>query len=1108
MASADTPSLTLLHLSDLHFGQDRGDATARFDQKLVTRALLEDVKGLVNEGLKPDYIVLTGDVAFSAQPEEYEAASAWLGELCGECGLKTSRLLMVPGNHDVDRKKVSGDFLPQITHQNLRSTPAKLDELLTPKNVNQLEMSLWPKLQAYASFATSLEAPSITAEHPFWQAELTTPFGKPVVALGLNTCLLSFDGADAPSNLALGLGQLHRAFEKLPQDALVLALLHHPPEWLLDGAPGLSCRPEHALTTFLQKYAHVLLVGHVHQQGGLLSHPLHTGGLLRFVAGAGHEAAHEGGKHAYAWVRLHAQGIDFFPRMWNADRQRFQPEANRFELEKGQQYTRLKRSKLADKLEKWLEPRPDYPATEELAAPPPPRPASRLLMDRLQPTELVVVLDGFGTLKALVERCQAQGSTVLYQSPDAPLIQCVQQLQTTPASPALWKTLTQHFTSLIDAILREAKSRVHLVVQLPGYAPAMLLARLLDQKARVIPVHYYQFDHLQGEWLLMWDPMTKPSSEPYFLQPTPQVSASEKFDDIALSIEFRALKEEELRALQRRWEPLAVYALRRHGGHIVDLQDAATAYAEITQMLETIRAKLAPSGRLHLLTSAPLALMMAVAAPLRETVFEQVLIHQYSPHTGYAPVLELMNARAYVEEVYYLSKVELSALRRFGTSQFELPARPGWYVLAGPNGSGKSTLLQSLAYALSGKELADAVQSTLPNGGVGWLQQGQVQGQEKGYIRTTLRSPSTAVTCRLDWKQLGGRLESTETLSGLPDRPRAHAAGIQRRRFYEQLFLAAYGPFRRLSGHSDEIQQMMRAPSGRILGLFREEISLADGVEWLKDQDYRKKKDIVEQSLNLLNDGLLPEPSDGDASAEDRGQTIGARGKMRILNVNADGLLVERSFSNGDTTRFTLQSLSDGYRAVIALVLDLVSRMVQHGRMYWPERTLFEPSSEAGVSIRIRCPGIVLIDEVDAHLHLEWQRRIGFWLKTHFPDVQFVVTTHSPYICQAAEQDGLFRLPSPSETNAAVVRIENNEVYNILSGEADDAAVSSLFGLPYTHSEQTEILLEEVAKLSSRVSRRTATLEEREKLRTLAQSMPHARRLELESLVSRAERLS
>ena len=47
-------------------------------------------------------------------------------------------------------------------------------------------------------------------------------------------------------------------------------------------------------------------------------------------------------------------------------------------------------------------------------------------------------------------------------------------------------------------------------------------------------------------------------------------------------------------------------------------------------------------------------------------------------------------------------------------------------------------------------------------------------------------------------------------------------------------------------------------------------------------------------------------------------------------------------------------------------------------------------------------PGVVLIDEVDAHLHPTWQRRIGLWFREHFPKLQFIVSTHSPLICQAA----------------------------------------------------------------------------------------------------------
>lgn len=50
----------------------------------------------------------------------------------------------------------------------------------------------------------------------------------------------------------------------------------------------------------------------------------------------------------------------------------------------------------------------------------------------------------------------------------------------------------------------------------------------------------------------------------------------------------------------------------------------------------------------------------------------------------------------------------------------------------------------------------------------------------------------------------------------------------------------------------------------------------------------------------------------------------------------------------------------------------------------------------------IEYPGVVFIDEVDVHLHPIWQRKIGKWFTAHFPRIQFIVSTHSPLVCQSA----------------------------------------------------------------------------------------------------------
>lgn len=53
----------------------------------------------------------------------------------------------------------------------------------------------------------------------------------------------------------------------------------------------------------------------------------------------------------------------------------------------------------------------------------------------------------------------------------------------------------------------------------------------------------------------------------------------------------------------------------------------------------------------------------------------------------------------------------------------------------------------------------------------------------------------------------------------------------------------------------------------------------------------------------------------------------------------------------------------------------------------------------------MQCSGVVLIDELDAHLHPKWQRQIGQWLRLKFPNLQFIVATHSPFVAQVIDVD-------------------------------------------------------------------------------------------------------
>ena len=110
-----------------------------------------------------------------------------------------------------------------------------------------------------------------------------------------------------------------------------------------------------------------------------------------------------------------------------------------------------------------------------------------------------------------------------------------------------------------------------------------------------------------------------------------------------------------------------------------------------------------------------------------------------------------------------------------------------------------------------------------------------------------------------------------------------------------------------------------------------------------------------------------------------------------------------------DNTAISFHLLSDGVRNMLGLVADLAHRMAQ-----------LNPA--LGDAVIRETPGVVLIDELDLHLHPSWQRRIVEDLKRTFPEVQFITTTHSPFIIQSLEEGELRRLHE--EDDDEVVRDE------------------------------------------------------------------------------------
>lgn len=95
--------------------------------------------------------------------------------------------------------------------------------------------------------------------------------------------------------------------------------------------------------------------------------------------------------------------------------------------------------------------------------------------------------------------------------------------------------------------------------------------------------------------------------------------------------------------------------------------------------------------------------------------------------------------------------------------------------------------------------------------------------------------------------------------------------------------------------------------------------------------------------------------------------------------------------------------LSDGFRNMVGMVSDIIHRASKLNPHF-------------GNDVASRITGVVLIDEIDLHLHPKWQRRVIEDISRIFPNLQFIMTTHSPFIIQSLKPGQLIDLEQPVAT--------------------------------------------------------------------------------------------
>jgi len=156
-----------------------------------------------------------------------------------------------------------------------------------------------------------------------------------------------------------------------------------------------------------------------------------------------------------------------------------------------------------------------------------------------------------------------------------------------------------------------------------------------------------------------------------------------------------------------------------------------------------------------------------------------------------------------------------------------------------------------------------------------------------------------------------------------------------------------------------------------------------------------------------------------------------------------------------DDGKVPIELVSQGAQSLLGWVGVLMERMYeQHDRADQPRKQ----------------PALVLIDEIDAHMHPLWQQGIVPGLSELFPQVQFIATTHSPLIVGGLPPTQIIRLAR--DPNGRVVRLPIEE--DMVLGRADQLLTSNLFGLETTLDKTIQETLEQIRTLSVKPERTAA----------------------------------
>jgi len=236
-----------VHLSDIHFGQEK-DGGTNAENADAKKRLIEDAHAEVRKLYGNAHgVIVTGDIAYSGQEKEYALAAEWLAELTDAIGCERTDVQLVPGNHDIDRAKIT-NTIDSVLFSIREGGDEWLDKHLDNEDDCKV---LYERFDAYKGFALDYRCELDLNGGISTSATMDLAPGRAIRFVRLNSALICSTRMEQGK---LILGKRQRLFPYEP-GVEIIVLSHHPLDWFQDSAKARG---------YLRGRARVFISGHEH----------------------------------------------------------------------------------------------------------------------------------------------------------------------------------------------------------------------------------------------------------------------------------------------------------------------------------------------------------------------------------------------------------------------------------------------------------------------------------------------------------------------------------------------------------------------------------------------------------------------------------------------------------------------------------------------------------------------------------------------------------------------------------------------------------------------------------------------------------------------------